>query len=248
MDKPLISCYTPTYNRADILMSRAIPSVLRQTYKNFVYIIVSDGSTDNTKKLVETIKDKRVQFYEIERQHPHHDYNSIQQWYIGGSFAANFALDKVDTDWVSRIDDDDIWTEDHLEKSLNFVIKHKFEFITSKAKGIDSPLLQDYIRIHDFNKYNPQVGPHSSWFYKGYLNTMKYNSNCYKKKWNKVEDTDLLERMFKRNIRMGYLNEELTEIFPRPGEKNIGMKAILDKKIIEELIEKESQNDKKISE
>lgn len=47
------------YNRADLL-NRTIQSVLNQTFKNFELIIIDDGSTDNTKKIVEEFikKDK----------------------------------------------------------------------------------------------------------------------------------------------------------------------------------------------
>ena len=236
-NEPLITVYTPTYNRANILMNRAIPSVLKQTYKNFVYIIVSDGSTDNTKKLVETIKDKRVQFYEIKRQHPHHNYDSIKDWYIGGSNAANFALEKIQGEWIARIDDDDIWTEDHLEKSLQFALQNDYEFVSSRYTTIRNGIksknrprqIQEYLHIYDFGKSNPQVGCHSSFFYKSYLKNLKYNINCYKKKWNKVEDTDLLESMFINNVRIGFLNKVLTYIYPRPNENTIGYQARIER-------------------
>lgn len=157
----------------------------------------------------------------------------MKDWYIGGSNAANFALDNIKGDWIARIDDDDIWTEDHLEKSLQFALKNDYEFISSryttirngkKTKHIPHKI-QEYLHIYDFGKPNPQVGCHSSFFYRSYLKTIKYNVNCYKKKWNKVEDTDLLENMFRNNVRIGFLNKVLTYIFPRPGETEIGYKA-----------------------
>ena len=52
-NKPLISVFTPTYNRA-ALLSRLYNSLGVQTYKNFEWIIVDDGSYDNTKEVVET--------------------------------------------------------------------------------------------------------------------------------------------------------------------------------------------------
>ena len=52
-NKPLISVFTPTYNRATLL-SRLYNSLKEQTYKNFEWIIVDDGSYDNTKEVVET--------------------------------------------------------------------------------------------------------------------------------------------------------------------------------------------------
>lgn len=209
-NKPLISCYTPTYNRKEILLGRAIPSVLNQTYTNIEYIIVSDGSNDNTKDIVESIKDKRVRFFEIERERPHHNYDSEKEWRIGGSYAANFALTKIRGEWIARIDDDDVWTKDHIEKSLKFALDNNYEFITSKGFPLVPPNIQDYLKIYDKEKINPKVGPHSSFFYQTYLKSIKYNTECYKKDWNNVEDPDLLEQMFKKGVYIGFLDEVLT--------------------------------------
>ena len=57
-----ITVITPTFNRAN-LISKTIESILSQTYKDFEYYILDDGSTDNTKEVVEPyLKDKRVKY------------------------------------------------------------------------------------------------------------------------------------------------------------------------------------------
>ena len=56
---PLVSVIIPTCNRAK-LVPRAIKSILDQSYANFECIIVDDASTDDTKKVVNSIKDERI--------------------------------------------------------------------------------------------------------------------------------------------------------------------------------------------
>ena len=46
-----ITVYTPTYNRANLLQN-LYKSLLQQTYRNFEWLIIDDGSTDNTKQVV----------------------------------------------------------------------------------------------------------------------------------------------------------------------------------------------------
>ena len=62
-DEPLVSIYVPTYNRSKILIDRALTSILKQTYKNFEFIIVGECFTDDTELLVRKVKDKIIRFY-----------------------------------------------------------------------------------------------------------------------------------------------------------------------------------------
>ena len=64
-ESPRISVYTPTYNRSELLIERAVRSVLAQTYMNFEYIIIGDHCTDDTKKRLIEIDDPRIQFYNL---------------------------------------------------------------------------------------------------------------------------------------------------------------------------------------
>lgn len=237
---PLISIYTPTYNRAQLLKERAIKSVLNQTYENFEYIIVSDGSTDNTKNLIQNINDPRIRFYEIERKRPHHNYDSKKDWFISASYPANFALDKVKGDWISRIDDDDIWTPDHLENLLRFAQEGDFEFVSSRYfyvkngetlifKGIYILSPYFYPKRRGINIDSPKLGGHSTFFYRSYLKTMKYNPKAYKKKNNRVDMYDLAIRMYEKGVRMGFLEDITLYILQRPQESSIGLEAVRNK-------------------
>ena len=50
----LITIFTPTYNRAELL-PRLYKSLQEQTNKDFEWVIVDDGSTDNTKEVIDNI-------------------------------------------------------------------------------------------------------------------------------------------------------------------------------------------------
>jgi glycosyltransferase involved in cell wall biosynthesis len=67
---PKVSVIIPTYNYASYIV-KAIDSILKQTYKDFEIIVVDDGSTDNTRELVETrYKDKIRYFYQENKGAP----------------------------------------------------------------------------------------------------------------------------------------------------------------------------------
>ena len=66
LSKEKISIIIPTYNREKLII-RSINSILNQTYHNIEVILVDDGSTDNTKKVISQIKDKRFRYIKLRK-------------------------------------------------------------------------------------------------------------------------------------------------------------------------------------
>ena len=74
---------------------------------------------------------------------------------------------------------------------------------------------------------NPLIGGTSTWLYRSYLKFMKYNPDCWRKEWNKVNDIDLSLRLFHAGTRMGFLNEVHAYVLPRSGEDTVGLDAYI---------------------
>ncbi|GKW45325.1 glycosyltransferase family 2 protein [Planococcus sp. NCCP-2050] len=100
---PLLTVYTPTYNRAYIL-HECYESLLRQTNQNFKWLIVDDGSTDQTNELVNIwIKEGKI------------DINYIYQENQGVHVARNKAIENIDTYLNVCIDSDDHLPDNAVE-------------------------------------------------------------------------------------------------------------------------------------
>ncbi|MFD2917683.1 glycosyltransferase family 2 protein [Psychroserpens luteus] len=93
----MFNIVTPTYNRKD-LISRVYDSLRKQTFKDFKWIIVDDGSSDNTKELIQTWQ-KETEDFEIE-------YYYLDQ-NVGKPEAVNFGLQKCDRPYTIIADSDD---------------------------------------------------------------------------------------------------------------------------------------------
>lgn len=106
---PQITVFTPTYNRAYCL-HKCYESMLRQTNKNFKWLIIDDGSTDNTKYLVEQWKKKdngfEIEYYYKENGGMHTGYN--------------YAYEKISTELSMNIDSDDYLVDTAIEEILSF--------------------------------------------------------------------------------------------------------------------------------
>ncbi len=235
---PMITVYTPTYNRGKLLIERAVPSVLSQTYKNFEYIIVGDCCTDNTTELVSNIKDDRIRYYNIPKRGYRYPPSAENNWLAGPVVASNKALEMAKGKWITRMDDDDTWTTDHLEGLINYAINGNYEFVSGlyetirygKKIIVDGELAQGpyYTRNNKPPKGdNPKIGGIQTWLYRSYLKFMKYNIDCWRKQWNRVNDIDISIRMFKAGVRMGFVDKVLAFVYPRPGDETVGLQAYL---------------------
>ncbi len=99
-DVPTVSVIIPLYNKAPYI-KRALDSVLAQTVQNFEVIIVNDGSTDGSEKVVEGYADPRIHLINQENQ--------------GVSAARNHGVDAARTELVAFLDADDEWLPEFLE-------------------------------------------------------------------------------------------------------------------------------------
>lgn len=107
MDRELVSVLMVNYNRGTTI-GESIKSVLAQTYTDLELIIVDDGSTDDSCSVIESIKDPRIKLYRLE-----------QNEHI--SHATNYGFQKVTGAYLARIDSDDIWYPQKLEKQITFL-------------------------------------------------------------------------------------------------------------------------------
>lgn len=105
---PLVSAIIPTYNR-NILVKEAVESVLAQTLGDFEVLVVDDGSTDDTRKTIEAIADKRVRYFYKENG--------------GVSSARNIGLKNATGEYIAFLDSDDLWKPDYLNMMISALKK-----------------------------------------------------------------------------------------------------------------------------
>lgn len=107
---PLFSIITPTYNRANFI-ARTIESVLNQSFLDWEHIIIDDGSTDNTKDIVNAFKDERIRYIYQDNQER--------------SAARNNGIKQARGQYICLLDSDDFYLENHLFVLKQAVLKEK---------------------------------------------------------------------------------------------------------------------------
>jgi glycosyltransferase involved in cell wall biosynthesis len=97
---PTVTVIIPTYNRGCII-GQTIESVLLQSFTDFELIVVDDGSTDDTRTVVQSIMDDRIKYFYKENG--------------GVSSARNLGLKKVQGQFICFLDSDDLWPNNFLQ-------------------------------------------------------------------------------------------------------------------------------------
>lgn len=105
-----ISVVTAVYNGGDFVRD-SIESILKQTQVNFEYIIVNDGSTDETKDILEQIADTRVKIIHQEKNQ-------------GAAKCLQLAIERASGNLIAIQDADDISLPNRLEKQAAFLINN----------------------------------------------------------------------------------------------------------------------------
>ena len=157
-----ISVLMPVYNTKEEYLRASIESILNQTFKDFEFIIVNDGSTNNAEEVILSYKDDRIKYFKQENQ--------------GIVGALNNAWAKASSKYIARMDSDDIAYPERFAKQIRFLEeKPEYSLVGSWAKIIHSnniiklpqdikvmDLLADCMFIHpsimfrkaDFEKFN----------------------------------------------------------------------------------------------
>ena len=118
----------PTYDRADMLRERSIPSVLAQTYQNFEIVVVGDAAPDAVGEALASIGDPRIRFVNQTVRGPYSPW-AEHAWMAVGTPPYNRAMAEAEGLWLAPLDDDDSFTPDHIERLLADARERRLELV-----------------------------------------------------------------------------------------------------------------------
>ena len=104
---PKISVVMSVYN-GEKYLREAIDSILNQTFKNYEFLIINDGSTDLSRKIILSYNDSRIRLVDNKKN-------------IGLTLSLNKGLQLAEGEYFARVDVDDIATPRRLEKQMDFL-------------------------------------------------------------------------------------------------------------------------------
>jgi glycosyltransferase involved in cell wall biosynthesis len=132
----------PVFNCAQFL-DHAIESILTQTFPDFEFIIINDGSTDDSEKIILKYADARIKYLK----------NTSNQGLV---FSLNRGIDLASGEFIARMDGDDISTPDRFDKQLNYLRAHpEVKLLCTTILLIDESGNSQGVWKDDFDKITP---------------------------------------------------------------------------------------------
>jgi len=211
---PKVSALLSVYN-GESYINDAIKSVLTQTYDDFEFVIVNDGSTDNTLNIIKSYNDPRIVLLNLEEN-------------IGIALALNKAIPKLKGKYTIKIDGDDIQHSSRFERQITFmennqsidVAKSLFEFFPNTLEISQTKRYKIFKDILEKNKNEVYTSEEISKYLYSFCciphATMIIKTNILKKyKYRDLkvyEDYDLFYRMNRSKIVFGHINENLVKV------------------------------------
>jgi len=197
---PLISVLLSVYN-GERFIEQSIKSILAQTFLNFEFIIVNDGSTDNTLKVINKYKliDKRIRVVNQENQ-------GLTASLVTGVKIAGGV-------YIARQDVDDVSLPNRFEKQYKAMEKYGADVCFSSVKIINDGLTTVYYNPHlssiKWNSlFSNKYGFHSAVMFKkdSIIKIGGYDQN-----FKFAQDYDLWDRCMSNGLKFNYLNEVLVQ-------------------------------------
>lgn len=192
----LITVLMCVYN-GESFLREAIDSILAQTYDNFEFLIVDDGSTDQSKSIILGYSDPRIVLIS----------NEINKGLI---FSLNYGVAKAKGHYIARMDADDIADSKRLESQLAHIKSNDLDVVGASAKtfGCFSRRILSYPSQHEQLLFRLLFGSafaHPLVFAK----TQCLKDNPYSEKYPCAEDYELWCRLAVQGYRFGNQNEVL---------------------------------------
>ena len=194
-----ISIIVPIYN-AQNYIKKCIDSIINQTKKELEIILINDGSTDDTDKIIKKYNDKRIKYF-INKN-------------CGIGSTRNFGIEKATSKYILFIDSDDYLELDACEKLYKKIEEDKSDIVVYNFNKVDNEIAEK-VTIYPFLKTNLKNSPNilldinmSPWnkLYKRELiikNKIRFVEDL------KYEDAPFVSETLYKADKISYLNEYL---------------------------------------
>ena len=204
------------YRGGDLLFERALGSVQRQTHRNWEAIVVCDGREEEVAARIEALGDARIRCVQRPRNGPYPE-ETPNRWHVAGTHPFNLAVALARGSWIAPIDQDDEWTEDHLDVLLRAAAETRAEAVY----GVSRVVLDDGTETF-FGSWPPTLGDFGfqTAIYHAGLAALLYDANSHIV--GEPADWNLARRMLEAGVCFEFVEQIVTSYFVSQRESSFG--------------------------
>ena len=141
---PLVTVAIPTFDRAETLRERTLPSVLGQSYRNLEVIVVGDAAPPAVEEAVRSLDDPRLTFRNLTQRIVAYDEPS-RHYGVLSTMARNEAFRTAHGRWFVAMDDDDVMLPQHVERLLDAAREKRLEVAYGRTRMCSAKLNFDEV-------------------------------------------------------------------------------------------------------
>ncbi len=209
---PLVTARIGAYAGGEALFDRAIASVRRQSYENWEAIVVCDGRDEWTAKQISSIGDARIRCVQRPRNGP---YPTVarDRWLVAGAHPFNEGYARGRGAWIAPLDQDDEWSDDHLETLLGAARASEAEVVYGVARVVIADREETY-----FGAWPPAMGDFGfqSAIQHAGLTAFLYDANAYL--FGEPADWHLARRMLEAGVRFDFVDRIVATYYVKPDD------------------------------
>jgi glycosyltransferase involved in cell wall biosynthesis len=213
---PLVTVRIGTYAGGEMLYTRALNSVLGQSYANWEAVIVVDGLDQSTAARVASLGDSRIRCVQRPRNGPYPT-AAASRWQVAGAHPFNEAYALARGAWIAPIDQDDEWTTDHLEVLLATALNTRAEVVYGVGSVIVAGSGETY-----FGRWPPAMGDFGfqTAIHHAGLTSFLYDVNAHL--IDEPADWNLARRMLEAGVRFDFVEQIVTNYYVEEGAQALG--------------------------
>ncbi len=213
--EPLVTVRIGTYHAGDLLFDRALRSVRAQTHTRWEAVVVCDGPEPETAARVAALGDARIRCVQRPRNGPYPE-DEGPRWQAAGAYPFNEGAGLARGAWIAPLDDDDEWTDDHLEVLL------------ARAQATRAELVYGQMRVRAadegwtwFGTWPPRMGDFGfqAAIYHAGLADVLYDVNSHLA--GEPGDWNLARRMLEAGVRFDFVARMVGTYHVAPGARGL---------------------------
>ena len=206
--EPLVSVVIPTYTNTKLLIERALPAVLAQTYERLEVIVVGDCAGPEVEEAVKRVADARIRYVNLTHRGPYPEDPELR-WLVAGGPPANEGMRLARGRWIAQLDDDDESTPDHVELLLKAARERRLEFCYGRIR---EHLPDGSVEL--LCEFPPRLGAVSQTCSILHADMTFIASELGDALFGVVGDWSRVRRMMRVGVRMGMIEDIVLDYYP----------------------------------